>query len=257
MQNLAYPPALETLPVDVYFRYEDFAANTYTVPHAHSFGQLNFVSHGTMNIDVAGEKFLCPPHYAVWIPPRWEHSAYNVKAAAYRSAYISARCAKRLPSEPCCLTITPILRAVLIDFGTRDIRVPETEQDRRLAHVLLDQLHTARAHSAYLPEGRSRELIVVLDALRAQPASNRSLATWAEESHMTARTLERRCRQELGISFGEWRQRMRYLNAIEWLDEGRSVKQISIDLGYKTPSAFIAMFRRFANMTPEQYRLRS
>lgn len=97
----------------------------------------------------------------------------------------------------------------------------------------------------------------ILQALRESPASNRSLAEWATDFHLTPRTLERRCRQELGIGLGEWRQRMRYLQAIEWLDEGVSVHRIAFDLGYSTPSAFIAMFRRVAGVTPEQYRLRS
>lgn len=256
MQKLAYPPALEDLPADVYFRCEYFGPDTYTVPHAHRFGQLNFVSHGTMNIEVAGERFFSPSHYAIWIPPGYEHSAYNAGAAAYRSAYISAGRSKQLPAKPCSLTIAPILRAILMDFGARGIHVPETEQDQRLALVLLDQLVAARPHHAYLPEGTSTEVKAILEALRANPASDLSLAAWAAKFHLTARTLERRCRQELGITFGEWRQRMRFLYAIEWLDEGRSVQRISFDLGYRTPSAFIAMFRRFAGVTPVQYRLR-
>jgi AraC-like DNA-binding protein len=256
MPNLAIPPALQSLPADVYFRYEDFGPDTYSPPHAHSFGQLHFVSHGVMNLEVAGERFLSPPHYAVWVPPGWEHSSYNAAATTFRSAYISERCSTRLPAKPCSLTITPILRAILIDFSVRDIRVPETEQDQRLALVLLDQLWAARPHDAYLPDASSAELKAILEALRADPSSDRSIAAWAAQFHLTARTLERRCQQELGITLGEWRHRMRLLYAIAWLDEGRPVQRISFDLGYGAPSAFIAMFRRFAGMTPEQYRLR-
>lgn len=56
------------------------------------------------------------------------------------------------------------------------------------------------------------------------------------------------------MSFGEWRQRLRFLAAIEALDSARSVQEVAFDLGYSTASAFIAMFQRQAGCTPEQYR---
>ena len=56
------------------------------------------------------------------------------------------------------------------------------------------------------------------------------------------------------MSFGEWRQRLRFLAAIEALESPRSVQDIGFDMGYSTASAFIAMFQRQAGCTPEQYR---
>ncbi|MGY2312988.1 helix-turn-helix domain-containing protein, partial [Pseudomonas gingeri] len=68
------------------------------------------------------------------------------------------------------------------------------------------------------------------------------------------RTLARQFVRELGMSFGEWRQRLRFLASIEALDSARSVQEVAFDLGYSTASAFIAMFQRQAGCTPEQYR---
>ncbi|NTG51007.1 helix-turn-helix transcriptional regulator [Agrobacterium rhizogenes] len=255
MPTIAVPPPLEDLPSDVYFRAEDFGPDTYMAPHAHVFGQLSFVSYGSMNIDVEGKRFLSPPHYAVWIPPLWKHSAYNETATAYCSVYISAQCSGRFSDRPCALELNPILRAILVDFAERDIHVPDTDRDRRLAEVLLDQIEIAPPHEAYLPHAASAEIQSILDALQADPASDLPLAAWAERFHMTVRTLERRCQRELGISLGEWRQRMRFLRAVEWLDKGRTIQAIAFDLGYSTPSAFIAMFKRLSGKTPEQYRV--
>ena len=70
----------------------------------------------------------------------------------------------------------------------------------------------------------------------------------------TERTLARHCQRELGMTFGEWRQRLRFLAAIEALEAGRgSSRSPSTSAG--SPSAFISMFRRLA--PPEQYRLAS
>ena len=60
--------------------------------------------------------------------------------------------------------------------------------------------------------------------------------------------------RELGMSFGEWRQRLRYLAAIEALDSERSVQNVAFDLGYSSASAFISMFRKMMGTTPDELR---
>ncbi|MNT78415.1 HTH-type transcriptional repressor of iron proteins A [compost metagenome] len=90
--------------------------------------------------------------------------------------------------------------------------------------------------------------------MQADPGDNRPLAQWAEQIHVSERTLARQCVRELGMSFGEWRQRLRFLASIEALDSPRSIQEIAFDMGYSTASAFIAMFQRQAGCTPEHYR---
>ncbi|MEC7536809.1 MAG: helix-turn-helix domain-containing protein, partial [Pseudomonadota bacterium] len=50
-----------------------------------------------------------------------------------------------------------------------------------------------------------------------------------------------------------WRQQLRLQKALELLAEGRPVTSVAIDLGYESPSAFIAMFRRTLGAPPTQY----
>ncbi|MFO6029556.1 helix-turn-helix domain-containing protein, partial [Pseudomonas aeruginosa] len=168
-----------------------------------------------------------------------------------------AELSRRLPATPCTLAISAILKAILSDFAERGVNLPTSAQDLRLARVVMDQLECAQPHDDYLPYGRTPALREVLDALQAEPGDNRSLAQWAQQVHSTERTLARHCQRELGMTFGEWRQRLRFLAAIEALEAGRGIQQIAFDLGYSSPSAFISMFRRLAGTTPEQYRLAS
>ena len=46
------------------------------------------------------------------------------------------------------------------------------------------------------------------------------------------------------MSFAEWRRRARLLRALGWIAEGRPILAVALDLGYDSPSAFSAMFRR-------------
>ena len=118
----------------------------------------------------------------------------------------------------------------------------------------VDQLQQAPVHECYLPYASSPGLLAILETLQAEPGNNQPLAHWALQVHVSERTLARQFVRELGMSFGEWRQRLRYLAAIEALETSRSVQEIAFDLGYSSGSAFIAMFARQAGCTPEQYR---
>lgn len=62
-------PDLQGQSFDVYFRYDEFGADTHSPPHTHAWGQLNYAAHGVMQLEIDGQRFLSPPQYAVWIPP--------------------------------------------------------------------------------------------------------------------------------------------------------------------------------------------
>ncbi|GAB3249720.1 AraC family transcriptional regulator [Chitinimonas naiadis] len=253
-RNYLQIPEFTELPAPVYFRHDEFGADTHSVSHRHAWGQLNYVAHGVMQLEIAGRRFLSPPQYAVWIPPHAEHSCYNRYAVVYRSVYLALEYCDALPTEPCTLILSPILKAILNDFADRDVKVPQSEPDRRLAQVLRDQLALSPIEQRYLPFAETPLLVSVLDAMQAAPGDNRSLAEWAAQVHATERTLARHCQRELGMSLGEWRQRLRFLKAIDALESGASIQTIAFDLGYSTASAFIAMFQRLSGTTPEQYR---
>jgi len=247
-------PDFDQLPSQVYFRYSEFEADTHASPHQHEWGSLDYSSRGVMRMEVAGSRFMSPPLYAIWIPQRAEHSAVIAEAIVYRSVYLAPELCEQLPRQPCTLAISDILKAILSDFAARDVNIPQSEADVRLSQVLVDQLKQAPVHDCFLPYASSAGVSSVLEGMQAVPGDNRPLAQWAAQVHVSERTLARQFVRELGMSFGEWRQRLRFLASIEALDSARSVQEVAFDLGYSTASAFIAMFQRQAGCTPEQYR---
>lgn len=64
------------------------------------------------------------------------------------------------------------------------------------------------------------------------------------------RTLARLFREQTQLSFREWRQRLRLLNAVAALEEGVSVTRVASDLGYDSTSAFISLFQRHFGQPP-------
>ena len=67
------------------------------------------------------------------------------------------------------------------------------------------------------------------------------------------RTMERLFRAETSMSLGQWLRRRKLLDALRRLAAGESVNAIAFELGYNSPSAFIAMFRRELGQTPKGY----
>ena len=247
-------PEFTGLPTPVYFRHAEFVPDSHTVAHQHPWGSFDYVASGVMRYQIGAQRFMSPPQYAVWIPPNTEHSSYNAQAIVYRSVYLAPEHCRGLPEQASTLAISAILKAILGDFAQRAVNMPETAEDQRLAQVFIDQLHLAPKQRSYLPYASHPGLVGVLEAMQADPGDNRPLAAWADRVHVSERTLARLFVRELSMSFGEWRQRLRFLASIEALEARRSVQDIAYDLGYSSSSAFIAMFQRQAGCTPEHYR---
>jgi AraC-like DNA-binding protein len=55
------------------------------------------------------------------------------------------------------------------------------------------------------------------------------------------------------MTFRKWRQQWRLLRSVERLAAGEKVASAALEAGYRSASAFIAMFRRELGMTPKRY----
>ncbi|PHM63585.1 AraC family transcriptional regulator [Xenorhabdus ishibashii] len=242
------------MPDILSFRDEALHADTECRLHTHHFGQLIYVVCGVMETQVGKQRFLAPPEFCIWIPENTAHSSYNRKALRFWIIDISPQWTNTLPQQPCIIRLSGIFNTIMADFFERQIRQPETERDRRLARVLIDQLELSPRQCTYLPCSKDKLLAPILQMLERNPADNTSLAEWAKKRYTSERTLSRRCQQELGMSFSEWRQRLRFLHSISLLEQGKSIHEIAFDVGYSSSSAFIAMFQQIAGTTPERFR---
>jgi AraC-like DNA-binding protein len=93
----------------------------------------------------------------------------------------------------------------------------------------------------------------VADALAAEPAAAATVADLARRVGASRRTIERRFRDETGMSVATWRQRLRLVEALRLLAAGEPVSRVAPAVGYSTPSAFGAMFVRHMGTTPGRY----
>lgn len=251
---LLEPPYRDVLPAALVFRTAHMPARARYPRHRHAWGEFVYAHSGVMDLQLGARHCLAPPQHGIWLPPQVEHRGLNRGEATHSSLYVAAELCGTLPAEACALALGPLARALLDDLRTRPPAQPPGPEDTRRMQVLVDQLHRARPIGSWLPRSPDPVLGALLQALEADPADRRPLAELAAAFGSTERTLSRRCRRDLGMSFAEWRQRLAVVKALPRLAAGEKVEAIALDLGYAGASAFIAMFRRLTGATPDGHR---
>ena len=248
------PPFADALPAPIFFRSAVLPARAIYPQHRHAWGEFVYSYSGVMEVKLADHHYLAPPQYGIWLPPDVVHVGLNRCEACHCSLYVARELTAALPQSTCALTVNPLVRALLDDLRHNPPALPRTPAQERLLQVLVDQLAQAPVAGSYLPTSDDPVLAPVLLALQAQPSDNRSLPELARAANTTERTLLRRFQRDLGMSFAEWRQRLRVVTAMPLLEAGQTVETIALDLGYGSASAFIGMFRRLMGVTPDEFR---
>ena len=253
-QHLHIPPFSHSLPAPIFFRVAQLPAHATYPRHSHAWGEFVYAYTGVMEIELDDHYYLAPPQYGIWLPPNLEHVGFNHHAACHCSLYLAPELCSSLPAKHCALTVSPLILALLNDLRQAPPQIPQSPQQQRLLHVLLDKLSETSCAGSYLPSSEDPLLGPVLRALKADPGDPRSLPQLARAANASERTLMRRAQRDLGMSLIEWRQRLKVVHALALLEQGQTVETIGLDLGYSSASAFISMFRKMMGTTPDEYR---
>lgn len=223
------------------------------LPHRHVRAQLLYAINGVMTVSTGVGAWVVPPQQAVWIPAGTEHDVYYPSRTSMRSLYVHPTAAGGLPDECCVVSVPPLLRELIIKAASVLSAELPNGKNLRLLQMILDELRELKPAPLHLPLPRDPRLRLVTDALFAEPADERSLDAWGESAGASARTLARLFVKETGLTFGRWRQQVRLLSAISLLAAGEPITTIAYELGYRSPSAFVAMFRRSLGVSPGRY----
>ena len=231
----------------------DYVPGHSTGWHHHDRDQLVHGERGVMTVRTDDGAWIVPPGYAVWVPAGVVHEVRAASAVAMRTLYL--RQDAGVPLGPRCrvVAVPTLVRELIARVVALPRDYPEAGPEARLVAVLADELADLPSAPLDLPLPRDRRALAVAETLIADPADGRELADWGREVGASTRTLARLFQSETGLSFGRWRQRRRLLAALERLAAGEPVTAVALDLGYASPSAFIAMFRRTLGAPPTRY----
>jgi AraC-like DNA-binding protein len=115
---------------------------------------------------------------------------------------------------------------------------------------MLAELARLPERQQHVPLPRDERALRVARALLDNSGIDHDLDRWAEDAGASRRTLARLFRNETGLSFAEWRARLRAIDGLARLSSGASVASTAASVGYASPSAFSAMLRRTFGAPP-------
>ncbi len=223
--------------------------------HHHDWGQLAYASDGIMIVSTPEGAWTIPPARAVWVPPGVDHAiSIPGDGAFFRSVYTRDDHSAVLGDHCRVLRVTTLLREMIIKASELPLDYDEDGPDGRLMTVIIDQIREMREEEPlYLPMPKDRRLQGLVQNMVQKPGEKWNLDDAAAQAGASARTIARRFVAETDLTFGEWQRRLSLVTAVERLADGQSVTTVALDLGYESPSAFIAMFRRTLGASPTAY----
>lgn len=223
-------------------------------PHLHARDQLVYALTGVMRVRTASEAWIVPPDRAVYLPADTEHAISMRGQVEMRTLYIASGASADLPASPRVLEVSPLLRELILAMIEEPVIYDEQGRAGAVAYLILGEIARAKPLSLVIPMPRDARLLRLCEALLDDPASRLTLESWSETAGASPRTLARLFETELGMSFGAWRQRVRFHNALESIVSGEPIARVAARNGYRSSSAFAAAFRKSMGHAPSVLR---
>lgn len=218
-----------------------------------------YAARGVLSVHTEAGTSIVPANRVAWTPAGFTHFHRAHGNTDMRILFLPAALARLVPDRPGVFLVSGLARELLLVLtGPRNFEDTPADFDRaaraRLRRVLVDELHRAPEQPLQLPEPRDDRLQAIARTLYAQPADNTSLAELGHRIGASSRTLSRLFRNELGMTFYEWRTQLRIYHALVLLADGHDTTHVAQACGWANPSSFITAFADIIGTTPGRYR---
>ena len=245
-------------------RARSLAADTHLEPHSHAWAQLAYCATGIVQVtaaqsDQAGGDitYIVPPSRAVWIAPGARHHITVLEAAEFRTLYIDASATPEGWQGCRVMVVSPLLRESIQALDSPAGQALNAAREQLLCALVLDEITHADTQALGVPlphpHTGDKRLRALCEAVLRAPSERATLAEWAEDTGASERTVARLFRDELGMSYQQWRQQAILAHALPLLARGQPVSLVAAASGYASDSAFSAMFKAAMGQPPSHF----
>lgn len=218
--------------------------------HSHDVHELLWGTQGVLSVETSDGYFMVPAVLGLWIPAGVAHAVQCAGGTGFWCTYVDADVLPDLAGRTTAVTVTPLLRELLVHMADEAMRPELRAASEGLAVGLLEPVDLS---PMVLPMPSDPRLATIARTLLDDPADHRSLDDWGAEVAVSVRNLSRLFHRETGMTFAQWRVHARVRLAVGLLASGLSVGAVSRRVGYSTPSAFVQSFRKVLGHTPGWY----
>ncbi len=211
-----------------------------------------YATRGVLAVVADGNHLTVPAHRAALLPDGARLQLQVIGRTSLRNLYVQSRL-RPLTDRARVVDVGPLARELLLEAVRRAPLHRRDPAARRLLATLLDELDRLPDTPLQLPMPTDPGAAAVAAALLADPTTTLSLDVLAHRAGLGRRTLERRFRQQTGMSPAHWRTRARLVASVRALADGATTAAAASTAGFATSSAFVAAFRRQLGTTPSQF----
>jgi AraC-like DNA-binding protein len=221
--------------------------------HQHRKAELLLTTRGSLTCVTDSGLWIVPPQCALWIPSGARHNVKNASASESFCIFIEPDAAATLLKECCTVSVTPLLRELIVRCAIFPELYPVHGAEAHLVTLFLDELAVAPVEKFHLPMPSDSRLRAIAEWITSASADRSTMEVWARRAGISERTLSRILLKETGMSFGRWRQQFHIILALQWLSKGASVQTVASDLGYESAGSFVTMFKKALGCPPARY----
>lgn len=206
-----------------------------------------------MRVLTPNSVWTIPSHRALWVPPNVEHHSFMMSDLEMRTLYVSADVPLSLGTECRAISVSGLLRELILGLLQEPAEYPIPGRGEHLVALILMEIDRAATQAVEIPWPQDRRLQRVCQLVLDSPGTNRTIEELADIAGASARTLIRLFPKETGLKYHQWAQQVQLAEAICRLGRGETIARIASSLGYASPSAFSAMFKRNIGVTPNHF----
>ncbi|MFF7710126.1 helix-turn-helix domain-containing protein [Pseudomonas sp. NPDC007930] len=231
----------------------DYPVNWQIPAHQHEKHQLIYAIDGVMVVRCDHGQWTVPPSRGIWMPGGHSHAIRCVGAVKMRSLFVRAGAAPALPASTQVVRVSALLSELIKTAVAIEPGYSEASREGRVMRLILDELALLPTLPLHLPQPAEPRLRQITQALQQDPGAATTAAQWSARLNVDEKTLQRLFRRHTGMTFGQWRQQARLLQALERIAQGEKIIDVAGGLGYDSPSAFTTMFKKHFGTTPSQF----
>lgn len=228
----------------------DFSKKTEV--HSHAWIQFIYTRTGTVYVEVNSKFYHVPPLHGVWIPKESEHVLWSSEQSEYVCININRTFdIVSNGEESKIVEISPIVDTYVDYFLLNDAdQIKEIELKESAFMQFLAELNEV---DFTLPYPHSQELLHLCQQIQADSGAPHTPEQCANKLNISQSTFVRRFKKETGLTYQEWRQRLRLLQSIRRVKEKESILNIALDAGYSSASSYIYAFKKTFGVSPTKY----
>jgi AraC-like DNA-binding protein len=218
--------------------------------HTHDRHQLALAARGVLVMTVARTSLVLPRTRALWIPAEIPHSVAVSGQTTMLSAYVDPERCPLTWAAPTVVGASGLLGELIAHLARDGLSVEQRARAEAVVWDIIVPMPVTTLSPPLPTDDRARH---VAEAILADVTDGRPLAAWGRAVGASARTLARLFAADTGMGFGRWRSTARLAAALPLLASGTAVGTTAHRVGFATPSAFVAAFRREVGTTPGDY----